>query len=413
MDYLSELRAHWRPLLAATIGMGFGMSFVSQMTPVFAPTLISDLGWKPEEFALVGSVALLTSLAFPFIGRLADVLGVRWTATIGMVTLPLSVLAFSMMPGPMSIYIGIFILQSIICVTTTATVYTRLVVANFVRARGLALAISVSGSALTVAIAAPLINGLVESEGWRAGYQTLALITAIAGVVTFLLIPPRGPESDQKGPATAKRRAREDYPEIFRRRAFWFLLGAMLLCNLPATIMLVQLKMLLLANGVSGIEAGPMLSVLPLGTLAGRFVAGVALDRLRPDWVAFLTLALPSAGLFLFASSLDASVVLTLAVFMIGFGFGAEGDILAFLVARHFGVAIYGSVMGLLTFATSFSTASGATLLGLTMAQTGGFDLYLVISGVAVLIGATLLLLSGPGQPAEQNPEEAEAELSR
>jgi predicted MFS family arabinose efflux permease len=398
VNYLEELRDHWRPLLAATLGMAFGMSFVSQLTPVFAPTLINDLNWSPADFAYVGSVALFTSLAFPFIGRLADVLGVRWTATIGMVTLPLSLLAFSMMPGPLEIYVA-----------TTATVYTRLVVAQFVRARGLALAISVSGSAVTVAIVAPLLNAFVEAEGWRAGYQTLALVTVIAGVVTFLLIPARGRQSDQPGPVKVKRRAREDYPEIFRRRAFWFLLGAMLLCNLPATIMLVQLKLLLLANGISGTAAGPMLSILPLGTLAGRFVAGVALDRLRPDWVAFLTLSLPSIGLFVFASSLDAPAVLTVAVFLIGFAFGAEGDILAFLVARHFGVAIYGSVMGLLTFATSFSTASGATLLGLTMAQTGGFDLYLIISGVAVLIGATLLLLLGPGKPAGLEPDEAEA----
>jgi MFS family permease len=211
--------------------MGFGMSFVSQLTPVFAPTLIEDLDWAPEDFAYVGSVALLTSLAFPFIGRLADVLGVRWTALIGMVTLPLTLIAFSMMPGPLSIYVGIFIFQSIVCVTTTATVYTRLVVANFVQARGLALAISVSGSAVTVAIAAPLINMLVETQGWRTGYQTLALITVIAAVVTFLLIPARGPHSDQRESMKVKRSAREDYPEIFRRRAFWFLLGAMLLCN--------------------------------------------------------------------------------------------------------------------------------------------------------------------------------------
>jgi predicted MFS family arabinose efflux permease len=413
VNYLGELRDHWRPLLAATLGMAFGMSFVSQLTPVFAPTLIEDLDWSAADFAYVGSVALFTSLAFPFIGRLADVLGVRWTATIGMVTLPLSLLAFSVMPGPLEIYVAIFIAQSIICVTTTATVYTRLVVAQFVRARGLALAISVSGSAVTVAITAPLLNAFVEAEGWRAGYQTLALITAIAGAIVFLLIPASGRQSDQPSPVKVKRRAREDYPEIFRRRAFWFLLGAMLLCNLPATIMLVQLKLLLLANGVSGTEAGPMLAILPIGTLAGRFVAGLALDRFRPDRVAFLTLALPSLGLFVFASSFDAPTLLTVAVFSIGFAFGAEGDILAYLVARHFGVAIYGSVMGLLTFATSFSTASGATLLGFTMGLTGGFDLYLIISGVAVLIGATLLLLLGPGKRPEDQPaperEEARA----
>jgi hypothetical protein len=60
--------------------------------------------------------------------------------------------------------------------------------------------------------------------------------------------------------------------------------------------------------------------------------------------------------------------------------------------------------MVLLTCATSFSTASGATLLGLTMARSGGFNLYLIISGVAVLIGATLLLLLGPGTRREDQP---------
>ena len=47
--------------------------------------------------------------------------------------------------------------------------------------------------------------------------------------------------------------------------------------------------------------------------------------------------------------------------------------------------------MGLLTFVTSFSAASGALLLGLTMERTGGYELYLVIAGCGVLIGATLL----------------------
>jgi hypothetical protein len=49
--------------------------------------------------------------------------------------------------------------------------------------------------------------------------------------------------------------------------------------------------------------------------------------------------------------------------------------------------------MGLMTCAMSFSTASGAALLSLTMARTGGYDLYLVIVGTAVLLGAALLLL--------------------
>ncbi|MEO5587203.1 MAG: MFS transporter [Novosphingobium sp.] len=402
------MRAAWRPLLAATLGMATGMSMAGPVTTAIAPSLIDGNGWSPADFAKVGSIALFTSFAFPVIGRLADVLGVRWTALIGMVTLPLAFLAYSMMNGQLSVYIAIFFLQSVLCVTTTSTVYTRLVVQHVEKARGLALAIAASGPAVAGIIMAPILNHYVETNGWQASYQALAIYAAIAGVVVFLLIPP-----EKKAPPVAagaaplalppKRRAREDYPVIFKTPAFWLLLGAMLLCNLPATIMLVQLKLLMLANGVTGEGAGVMLMTLPLGMLAGRFVAGVSLDRFKPNFVSFLTLGLPSIGLFLIASSWDSPAILTFSVFCIGFSFGAEGDILGFLVARHFGVQIYSSVMGLLTFVTSFSTASGALILGITMGWTGGYELYLIISGIGVLLGATLLLFMKDGRaPSEQ-----------
>ncbi|MBW8755107.1 MAG: MFS transporter [Sphingomonadales bacterium] len=402
MTYLAELRAAWRPLLAATIGLATGMSTAGTVTSAIAPSLIADQHWSKAEFALVGSLALVTSFAFPFIGRLADVLGVRWTALIGMATLPLAYLAYSQMSGELWVYVAIFFVQSLLCVTTTATVYTRLVVQYVEKARGLALAIAVSGPAISGAIGGPILNAYVEAHGWRASYQALAIFAVIAAVVTFLLIPPERPKAsgDAAAPPKPKRRARDDYPAIIRTPTFWILLGVMLLCNLPATIMLVQLKLLLLANGVTGEGASVMFTALSLGMLTGRFVAGIALDRFRAHIVAFVTLSLPSIGLFIMASSYDAPAVLTFAVFCLGFAFGAEGDIVGFLVARHFGVAVYSSVMGLLTCAMSFSTASGAALLSATMAATGGYDLYLVIVGVAVLMGASLLLLLGRSEKA-------------
>ena len=371
------------------------MSTAGTITTAIAPTLLADTGWSRADFALVGSLALVTAFAFPFIGRLADVLGVRLTALIGMITLPLAYLAYSRMNGELPVYIAIFFVQSVLCVTTTSTVYTRLVVQHVVKARGLALAIVASGPAISGVIGAPILNAYVEANGWRESYQALAIFAVIAAIIVFLLIPPE--PKDAVAASQPKRRAREDYPVILRTPAFWFLLGAMLLCNLPATIVLVQLKLLLLDNGVTGEGAAVMLSAVSIGMLAGRFVAGVSLDRYRADVVSFLTLGLPSIGLFLIASSLDTPAILTFSVFCIGFSFGAEGDIVGFLVARHFGVAVYSSVMGLLTWAMSFSTAAGAALLSVTLSATGGFDLYLVIVGFAVLAGAALLVPLGPG----------------
>jgi len=393
VSYFGELRQHWRPLAAATLGMASGMSVVGVITSTIVPSVLADLRWSKAEFAAVGSLALFMSLVFPFIGRLNDKIGVRWTALIGQIVLPLVYLAYSRMGGDLSTYVAIFMVQSVLCVTTTSTVYTRLVVQYIRQARGMALAIVVSGPAVSGAIIAPLLNGYVESEGWRAAYTVVAIGTALAGLATFFLIP--HDQRAQQQQATTKRRASQDYPAIFRTPSFWILAGAMLLCNLPQTLLLVQLKMLLLENGVSGEGAALMLSTSSIGMLAGRFVTGIALDRFQPYLVSFVTLGLPSAGLFLIASNLDAPAVLTSAVFCLGFAFGSEGDIVGFLVARQFGVSVYSSVMGLLTAIMSFSTASGALLLSMTMGRTGRFDLYLMICGCTVLAGAASLLLLG------------------
>lgn len=406
MSYLSELTRNWRPLLAATIGMGTGMSLVGTVTSTIAPTLVADAGWAPADFAMVGSLAIFMAVVFPFVGRLADTIGVRKTALIGQVSLPLVYLAYSLVGDDLGVYIAIFAIQSLICVTTTSTVYTRSAVQHIRQARGLALAIVASGPAIAGIIVAPLLNGYVEEYGWRASYQIVALFTALAGVVTFLLMPPDGP---RQTPSAPKRSAREDYPFIFRMPAFWILLVAMLLCNLPQTIVLVQLKLLLLANGVRGEDAAVMLSAVSVGMLAGRFVTGVALDRFSANITSFVGLALPSLGLFLLASSMDAPATITFAVFCLGFAFGAEGDIIAFLVARHFGVRIYSSTLGLLTAAIATSSAAGALLLSYTLASTGGYDLYLTIVGVAVLLGAAATLLLGPGHEPDAAAREAEA----
>ncbi len=397
--YLSEIRTHWRPLLAAFLGMGSGMSVVGVITSTIIPSLLADVGWSHADFAKVGSTAIFMALVFPFIGRLTDILGVRGTALIGQITLPLCYFAYSRMDGNLSTYIAIFAVQSLLCVTTTATVYSRLAVQYVEKARGLALAIVVSGAAVLGVIIGPLLNAYVEAHGWRAAFEAVAIFSAAAGLVTFLLIPA---DSRPAASGTPRRKARLDYPMIFRAPAFWFLLGAMALCNLPQTILQVQLKMLLLDNGVTGKGAAAMLVAPQIGMLAGRFLTGLALDRYQPYLVAFVTLAFPSLGLFVMASSFDAPAVLTAAVFSIGFAFGAEGDVVAFLVARKFGVQIYSSVMGLLTAMMSISTASGAWLLGMTMERSGGsFNLFLVIVGVAVLIGASLLLALGRVRTAE------------
>jgi predicted MFS family arabinose efflux permease len=399
MAYLSELRDNWRPLLAATVGLGSGMSLAGTVISTMAPSLITANGWTPSAFAYVGSLGLFSSLALPFVGRLADVLGVRMTALIGMLAMPLIYLGLSLMNGSIEVYSMLFVAQGVIGMTTTATVYSRLAVQYVKKSRGLALAIVASGPALFGIPVGIMLNWIVETMGWRSGYQALAVFAIVMAVVTFLLIPAG---AKTHGVLKTKRKAREDYPMIFRNPAFWMLGGSMILCNLPQTIPQAQLKNLILENGMTGMMMGQATVAMMLGQLSGRLLAGLAIDRMNPYRVAFLTMALPSIGLFFLSSSLDAHALVLLSVYCIGFTFGAEGDVVAYLVAKRFGIDVYSSVMGLITAITSASTSIGAILLGYTLSTTGNFNLFLLITGTAVVLGALLLLLLGRNEKRDE-----------
>jgi predicted MFS family arabinose efflux permease len=394
ISYLAELRTNWRALFAATFGLGTGSSAIAlYTTSVIAPHMIADLGWTKATFAALGTLSIVPSLCFPVAGRLADLFGVRRTALIGILILPLGFLAYSLMTGAIWQYAAIYLVVGVLGITTSTTIYSRIAVQYVTKARGLALAIVASGPAFTGIFASALVNKLIEAEGWRTTFHVLALYAAVAGTITLLLLP--GEKKPAAGIEVPKRRAREDYPLMFRTPVFWILLVAMLLCNLPQIVAMSQLKMVLVENGIDPQNTTVMLAALPFGVLVGRFAAGLALDRFPAHLVGFLGTGLPSIGLLLFTSNIDAPAVLTLAVLSIGFSVGAEGDILAFIVARKFGVDIYSSVMGLMTMAISFSVALGAALLSLTLRLTGTFNAYLLICAAAVFAGSLLFLFVG------------------
>jgi predicted MFS family arabinose efflux permease len=366
---------------------------------IIAPHMIADLRWTRAQFAGLGALSLIVSFFFPVAGRLTDLFGVRRTVLVGIIALPISFIGYALMTGPIWQYAAIYLVCGILSITTSTLVYSKAAVQHIDKARGLALAIVASGPAVTGAIAAPFINRLVEAQGWRTTFVVLGLSAAIFGCITLMLLP-----ADKLATAGAlgrKRSARQDYPLILRTPSFWLLIAAMLACNLPQIVAMSQLKLVLIDKGIGVRDTSIMLSALPIGTLAGRFVTGFALDRFPARIVGFIGMTVPSFGLALIASRFDAPPVLTFASFCLGFSVGAEGDIVAFVVARKFGVEIYSTVMGLMTMAISISVALGAGLLSLTLRLTGRYDSFIVLcAGMVFLGGVLFLFIANPKAPS-------------
>jgi predicted MFS family arabinose efflux permease len=281
--------------------------------------------------------------------------------------------------------------------------------ARLEEARGLALAIGASGATISGFIITPLLNELVDAYGWRVGYQALAVFIVIGGTIALLLVPPR---TSKKGTeASEPRRTKKDYIAIARRPVFWLLAAAVFLCNLPMVLSLTQLKLLLQDNGMSGTIISFMLSTWSLGAIVGRFTCGLALDRFPTHLVAAIGMGLPAAGLLVIASPFDAPWLLTVGLFLFGCAYGAEGDIVGYIVARVFGLGVFSTVLGLLSGTISGALAAGAALLGLTLHATGHYPLFLCIASTTVLIGGSMFLLLGRQlpQPAQAEPQAVSA----
>jgi MFS family permease len=413
MGYFSEFRTGWKPLLAATLGMCAGFSNTSYVVGEMAPRFLKDLHWAPGDFAKVGSLSILLSLFIPIAGRLADVWGVRRTAKIGVVVMPLALIAASLMTNDIRQYYVIFAVQAIFGITTTATVLSRLVVASFARARGLALAIAASGPNIAGVLAGTLLHAFNEAHGWRSGYLAVAVFALVGGIITLGLIPAENVDAASTAGRAPAKRSGSDYPKIFRTSAFWILVVAIILTNLHQPLIQTQLSLVVTAQGVSGKDAASILSVFAGAVILGRFVCGGAIDRLPGHIIAVVGMGLPSIGLFLLASSHDSTATVLTAMVLIGFAFGAEGDLISVLVSRAFGVSVYSTVMGMVIAALGLAAASGALALGIMLnayhevhgsSPLGSYDLFLNICGCTALVGCFLFLLL-PREKTVKPPE--------
>lgn len=392
--YWGEFRTHWRPLLAATMGLGFGIGLSAYTMSLFAPKLIAEFGWPRSQFALLGSMGLLMLIAQPITGRLTDRFGVRAVSTVGVLAGPSAYIAFAMQPGSIRAFFAIAVLQIVVGTLTTSPVYTRIVAERFDRARGLAFSIVMTGPPLVGAVLAPLLGRFIESEGWRNGYLLMGGITMAFGLIAVAMTPPHiGTRPDEDVPVEPK----AGYGVIVRNPAFWVLIIGMILVNFPQGLVSAQMKLMLMDSGAQSQTATWLISIYAVGVMVGRFACGLSLDRMQPHHVAALTLSMPAIGMMMMASPFDATIVLALSVAMMGLAQGAEGDVAAYLVSRRFGLNVFSLVMGLVGASIAGGAALGSLTLSYTLGLWGSYAPFLVIGACVTLVGALLFLTLGHG----------------
>jgi MFS family permease len=391
--FLRELRDGWRNLLAATIGLGFGIPCYTPVSSLFFRALGAQFGWS-KAVAAGALIALpIAALAFPFAGRLIDRFGVRAMSGFSVVAAVLAYIWLSRLSGNVGEYYGAIIALNVLGCATGPMSYTVLVAAQFRDARGAALACAQFGIAFVAVFFPPIIGLMMSTHGWRGSYLLLAATTLVGGIVAQLLMRPLQPVTTQPPGAT---RPHSGHAVTVRAAtsssAFWLLGLAVVAISIASIGLVSAFQSVLVERGITERTATWFLSLLALSVMLSRLVVGRVLDLRHParSSAIIMGLAAVGAGLLLTPPS---TPVTSLATILVGFSIGAELDLMAFFCARLFGLPHYAAIYGLLAMFFYVGMALGGFGYGLTRDRAGAYEPALLMTTVLLALAGCLFLM--------------------
>lgn len=387
----------WWVVLGATIGLTVANGPVVFFTfGLFLGPITAEFGWNRATFAsslLVGHT--LAAFAYPFMGRAIDRYGIRRVTLTFIPLFALSMAALSLTPPSRATFIALAGVCGLISTGQAPPAYAKAVSAWFEERRGLALGIAMAGIGVGATLVPQFARWAIEGFGWRAAYVALGALTfAVAFPSVALLIrePQLITRTSHAGPTT---QAGFSVGESVRSSTFWLMAIAVLLVVTTINGIVGHLVPMLTDRGLDVGQATATLSAVGLSTIVGRLVAGYLLDRFFAPYVAAGLFLLPLIAISLLTTE-AAGAAPVLAAMSLGFGLGAEVDVIGFLVGRYFGLRSYGEVYGYLFAIFTLGTGFGPVLMAVCFDLTRSYDVALTTFAGALVCASILVSRLGP-----------------
>ena len=385
-------RSPWWVVLGAMLGLTVANGPVVFFTfGLFLGPITAEFGWNRATFSsslLVGHT--LAAFAYPFMGRAIDRHGIRRVTLTFIPLFALSTAALSLTPSSRFAFITLAGICGLISTGQAPPAYAKAVSAWFDERRGLALGIAMAGIGIGATVVPQFARWTIDAFGWRAAYVALGALTFAVAFPSVALLVREPEEPTKKGAAHATVHAGLSVAESLRSSSFWLIAASVLLVVTTINGIVGHLVPMLTDRGLNVGQATATLSAVGLSTIAGRLAAGYLLDRFFAPYVAAGLFLLPIVAISLLTAGV-AGPGPVLAAMSLGFGLGAEVDVIGFLVSRYFGLRAYGEVYGYLFAIFTLGTGFGPVLMAICFDMTRSYDVALI--GLAgALVGASILI---------------------
>ncbi len=400
----TEFRRGWPIVTAAMFGIALGLSPMPFYTiGIFAPILAHEFHWTfAQIFAGITCTTAAVIVASPVVGLAADRFGVRPVALTSVVLFGLAFMALGLGNGSLPLYYGTWLVAALLGSGTLPITWTRAVNNGFQSGKGLALGFSLLGTGLFGYLIKPLAAWFIAEFGWRGAYVAIGALPLLISWPIGLLCfrdPGQGVIDPRQRRAAALLQAART-PGLTMRETlgewrFWLLAGCFVALSFAVGGLIPNMENILRIAGFQHPDIVRLTSLIGLSVIVGRVLGGWLIDRIWAPAVAVVLLGAPAmACVILAGATLDYRAAM-MSIALIGLAAGAEYDLLAFLVARYFGMKSYGSIYGALYSCYALGAGVGPVVFGANFDRTQGYGESLHLAAGLFVIPALVMLLLG------------------
>ncbi len=371
-------------------------------TGVMIGPIERELGWSRAQISSGQTfMAFVGVFMVPTIGVAIDRFGPRRIALTGCTFYCLMIALLSTVSSDITSWwigwLGIGLSAAFI----GPTVWSAAVSSLFNEKRGMALAITLSGTGIGAGLMPNIASLFVDQFGWRGAYIGIGALWAAILLPSIFFLFSSAADRQRQGKSAAGAAPAGPLPGMTvrngaRSRGYLLLLAASAVYTLMTSGLTINLVPVLVSHGLPRATAAEITAMLALGLVAGRLSSGYLFDRIDAKLVTGIGTCmsiLPMSILLFLPGSVALSAV---AILFYGFVLGPTINGMAYLATRYVGIrsfgTLFGMIMGFMMLMNGFAPLWVNTIYDFTRS----YQLVLMLAIPGALLAGALFMLMGP-----------------
>lgn len=388
-----RLSTGWLVVFGSTLALIVGNGPIILFTfGVLLQPISAEFHWPRGALAAAVVTSHVTgAVMMPFVGMLIDRFGVKRIALPAITMFAAATAYAGLLGNNLTAFIVLYGFLGLVGAGHSTLIYARAVSTWFDAQRGLALGVTLAGIGIGAAVVPKYTHYFVEAYGWREAYFALGALLFVVGFTSVALFVRDRPVQSKAEVVLAEGLTLKQALTGYR---FWFASVAMMLAAAAINGTIAHIVPVLSDRGISAGTATTAVAASGLSLIVGRMLSGLALDRYQGPQVAAFFFLIPLVGMAVLGFGAIGPMAIVAAV-LLGLGIGAEGDIMAYLTGRYFGMKHYGLIYGCILAFFTLGSGLGPWLMA------HAFDLYRSYAagliGLGVALFASVILVATLG----------------